>query len=251
MNNELMKRLIDGETMVFGHRGASAYAPENTITAYELAYQQGADGVELDVVLSADKHPMIIHNFSLDMTTNGQGLVTEHTLAELMQLDAGAWKGDQFARLRIPTLSEVFESVGQKLYINVEIKSDFKNIYEDVEEIVATTIREHDMTQRVIVSSFDPAILQRFREVAPEIPIGFLTHPETEKRLGVHLVEADAIHPYHEMINTEYMSKAKQTSQVVNTWTVNDPNRAMVLEDLGVGVIITDCPDLIVDALAK
>jgi glycerophosphoryl diester phosphodiesterase len=120
----ILDEIYQGRTLVFGHRGAKAYAPMNTIPAFELAAQQGADGAELDVHLSRDGNPIILHDFSVDATTDGSGLARTMTLAQLKDLDAGGWFGDAFRGVRIPTLDEVFEAVGSRLYINVEIKSE-------------------------------------------------------------------------------------------------------------------------------
>ncbi|MFZ4814035.1 MAG: glycerophosphodiester phosphodiesterase, partial [Phototrophicaceae bacterium] len=109
--------------LVFGHRGAMAYAPMNTLAAFELAAQQGAHGIELDVWLSADDALVVIHDFEVNHTTNGEGRVGSMSLAEIKALDAGSWFSPEFAGTQIPTLDEVFETVGKKVFVNVEIKS--------------------------------------------------------------------------------------------------------------------------------
>lgn len=241
-----------GQTVVFGHRGAKAYAPMNTIPAFELAYEQGAVGIELDVHRSKDGHPVIVHNFTVDETTDGAGTVTEMTLAELKSLDAGSWFSDEFTGVQIPTLDEVFEAVGQKLLVNVEIKFDDLET-DGVEQVVADSIRRHNMMERVIVSSFNPYTLQRFHEIMPEVMIGFL-YQANMKIDTASVMEGyphDARHPYHEMIDEAYMTWAKENDYYVNTWTVNDPTRATELQNLGVNVIVTDAPDSIMDALSS
>src|SRR5690242_18182539 len=125
-----------GQMLVFGHRGASAYAPMNTLPAFELAALQGADGVELDVHFSKDKQLIVLHDFTVDHTTNGTGFARDMTLAELKTLDAGSKKDPKFAGVQIPTLDEVFAAIGQKLYINVEIKSETAET-DGVEQAVA------------------------------------------------------------------------------------------------------------------
>lgn len=243
--------MYQGRTLVFGHRGASAYAPMNTLAAFELAAQQGAAGVELDVHRSADGYPVIVHDFTVNATTDGSGKVTEMTLAQLKALDAGAWFAPQFTGARVPTLDEVFEAVGQKLYINVEIKALGMRT-DGVEQVVAACIARHAMQQRVIVSSFNPMTLRRFRAIAPDVAVGFLYMPHimfyTSWMLGG--LPHEARHPYHAMVNARTMQRAKENGYRVNTWTVNDPARAVVLRDLGVDCIITDKPDVIRDALA-
>lgn len=233
-------------TLIFGHRGASAYAPQNTIPAFELAVTQGADGIELDVHLSADGVPVVIHDFTVDHTTNGAGAVHEMTLAQLKQLDAGVKFDPKFAGIPIPTLEEVFQAVGQ-LFINIEIKADDSGI----ESAVAALIAKYELTERVAVSSFNPEILRRFSGVMSSVAIGLLYMPEEgfDPRLVLPDLKCEALHPYHEIIDAAYMANAKQQGYTVNTWTVNDPMRAVQLRDLGVNGIITDNPDTIITAL--
>lgn len=238
--------------LVFGHRGAKDYAPMNTLPAFALAAEQGADGIELDVHRTRDGHVVVVHDFTVDATTNGSGRVTEMTLDELKALDAGSWFGDAFRGVTIPTLDEVFEAVGDSLLVNVEIKS--KAVETDgVEQAVADVIARHDMTRRVIVSSFNPLTLNRFRDILPQVPIGFLYQAgmsidteEVMKQLGL---KHEARHPHHSMIDAAYMAWAITEGYRVNAWTVNDAARAVELRELGVDAIITDAPDVILQAV--
>lgn len=224
----------------------------NTLPAFALAAEQGADGIELDVHRTRDGHVVVVHDFTVDATTNGSGRVTEMTLDELKALDAGSWFGDAFRGVTIPTLDEVFEAVGDSLLVNVEIKS--KAVETDgVEQAVADVITRHDMTQRVIVSSFNPLTLNRFRDILPQVPIGFLYQAgmsidteEVMKQLGL---KHEARHPHHSMIDAAYMPWAITEGYRVNAWTVNDAARAVELRELGVDAIITDAPDVILQAV--
>lgn len=237
--------------LVYGHRGASAYAPMNTIPAFELAVEQGADAVELDVHLSKDGELVIVHDFTVNKTTNGTGEVTEMTLAELKALDAGAWFAPEFAGTEIPTLDEVFEAVGKKLFVNVEIKS-LSPTGDGTEEAVAACIERHAMQERVIVSAFNPKVLKRFRPLMPSLPLGYLLSPDTmagSTQVIVSPQSYDASHLYHEMITESRMAWAKEHGHIVNVWTVNDPQRAKQLANLGVHGIMSDYPDLIKQAL--
>jgi glycerophosphoryl diester phosphodiesterase len=239
-----------GQTLVFGHRGAKAYAPMNTIPAFKLAYEQGAVGIELDVHRSKDGYPVIVHDFTIDETTNGEGEVTKKTLAELKTLDAGSWFSDEFVGVRVPTLDEVFEAVGDKLLINVEIKFMGQET-DGVEQVVADCIRQHHMAQRVIVSSFNPYTLKNFHAIMPEVMIGFLYSAgmEIDTESLMENIPHEARHPHESMIDEAYMDWAKSHNYYVNTWTVNDPVRAKELQSLGVNCLITDAPDVILGAL--
>lgn len=232
--------------LVYGHRGVRAYAPMNTIPAFELAVKQGAQGIELDVHRSKDGYPVIVHDFHVDATTNGKGHVPSMTLAELKALDAGSWFGPGFAGVQIPTLDEVFAAVGQQLFVNVEIKAETTET-DGVEQVVADCIKRHAMQDRVIVSSFMPPTLVRFRALMPDVPIGYLT-----VQSGADLptdATYEAYHPYHELVTAEMVEACRQRGARINVWTVNDPAHAVELCKLGVQGIITDNPDTVLAAL--
>jgi glycerophosphoryl diester phosphodiesterase len=248
----VLDAMYQGQTLVFGHRGASAYAPMNTIPAFELAAEQGADGIELDVHRSRDGAVVVIHDFTVENATaaNGSAKITDMTLAQIKELDVGEWFDDRFSGTQVPTLDEIFEAVGSRLYINVEIKSVSLKT-DGVEQAVADIIARHDMKQRVIVSSFNPLALVRFRQIIPDVPLGYLYAPEMPTLPSQMMVSLtyEATHPYHEMIDEEFVTEAKRNNYRVNTWTVNDPARAIQLSDMGVDLIITDKPDVIREAL--
>lgn len=244
----LQSLLEEHGTLVFGHRGASAYAPENTLAAFRLALEQGAHGVEFDVHLTRDGVPVVIHDFSLDKTTTGHGLVASKTYSELEALDAGVHKGPEFAGEPIPTLEEVFRLLAGKIAMNIEVKADA----EGIEDAVAALIDQYGVNDWVIVSSFNPLILQRFAARYPRIPLGFLydeSMPYEQLLQMLSNVKLQARHPHQTMIDAAYMRVAKQFGLQVNTWTVNDPARGLELQELGVDVMITDTPDVMLKAL--
>ena len=250
--SEVITAMYAGEVLVFGHRGARAYAPQNTIPAFELAVEQGAQGIELDVHRSRDGQLVIMHNFDVDETTDGSGRITEKTLAEIKALDAGSKFAPEFAGTPIPTLDEVFEAVGKRLFINVEIKSESAET-DGVEQAVADCIRRHAMVTRVIISSFNPLALSRFRAALPDVPIGFLyseNSPEVVHDL-IKTIPHEAYHPHDNLIDAALMADAQANGRIVNAWTVNDPARAQALVALGVAGIITDAPDVILGAFKR
>lgn len=251
-NNLILQAARDGELLIYGHRGAMAYAPMNTIAAYELAAEQGAQGIELDVHRSKDGYPVIVHDFSVDATTDGTGTVSQMTLAQLKALDAGSWFDESFAGLRIPTLDEVFEAVGQRLLINIEIKSITPET-DGVEQVVADCIARHNMADRVLVSCFNPPALKRFAAIMPQVPIGFLYAnfiPMDTPSL-MKDIPHQAYHPYFQMIDADLVAEAKAANRIVNSWTVNEADEAKRLQSLGVEGIITNNPDTILSALSE
>lgn len=250
--SDVLKQMYGDGFLVFGHRGAQAYAPMNTLVAFELAAAQGAQGIELDVHFSSDGELIVIHDYTVDGTSNGSGEVARMSLDELKSLDAGSYFDPKFSGTRIPTLDEVFEAVGQALTINVEIKVyDLEEAI--IEQAVADCITRNNMQERVIVSSFAPNNLRRFRKIAPHIPLGYLTSPETfagDTQALLSPADYDAEHWHFSMIGTPQMVYARDAGKFVNTWTINDVTRARQLRLLGVQGFITDTPDVILKALS-
>ena len=234
------------ETMVFGHRGASAVAPQNTLAAFHAAVDSGAQGVELDAHLTRDGQLAVIHDFTVEATTNGEGAVADMTLAQLKALDAGGWFSSAFAGERVPTLDEVFAAVGRDLLINVEVKSSAVGI----ENAVIDCIHRHDMESRVLLSSFDVDVLRRLQPLT-DMPLGYLYGFASESQLAEIAGFCAALHPWHDRVDEAYMRQARELGCLVNVWTVNDPGRAKALAALGVNAIITDDPAAILSAIRE
>jgi glycerophosphoryl diester phosphodiesterase len=237
---------------IFAHRGAKAVAPENTLPAFEQALAMGVDGIELDVHLSQDGQLVVIHDFTVDKTTNGHGPVRALTAAQLAQLDAGSHFAPAFAGVGVPTLVEVLDLVGDRCRVNVEIKSDDWAGGGEA-EVLATLIRQRNLYDQVIVSSFNPITLIKLRWTDPKIRQGLLYFqplpPHLRQAWFTPILEPEALHPYHRLIDAELMDWARSKGCAVNTWTVNDPAEAKRLADLGVDAIITDVPDVLMDGL--
>jgi glycerophosphoryl diester phosphodiesterase len=232
----------------FAHRGASYEAPENTLAAFLLAVELGADGIEFDVQLSKDRKVVVIHDFALEATTDGQGLVRDKTLDELKQLDAGSHFDPAFASQRIPTLHEVIDAVGQRLLLNVELKTD--SLRDD--SLAATVVRaieENHLLDRVVVSSFNPLALWRVKRLNPWIPLGLLYAPDSPLLMRRpwmrHLIRPDALHPHYSTADARFVQWAHRRGYRVNVWTTDDPGDLWQLAQCGVDAIITNRPDLL------
>ncbi len=239
---------------IFAHRGASAHAPENTLPAFGLALEQGADGIELDVTLSADGVPVVIHDDTLDRTTTGRGPVAAHTLAQLRSLDAGfpASFGDRFAGTRLPTLDEVLAAYGRQAIFNVELKHD-RSPSRGLAAAAVEVIHAHDLGARVIVSSFQFSNLRRVRALDPALPIGLLYVSALFSQRLVRWLNAD-LHPEAHHPGVYHLSPARlawyhQHGLRVNAWTVNDPEQMRSLAAAGLDGLITDDPALAVRTL--
>lgn len=228
--------------LIIGHRGASAAAPENSLPACALALAEGADGIEFDVQLSADGQPVIIHDDTVDRTTDGSGRVTDLTLAELRALDLGHGT-------TIPTLDELFALLGRQPLYNIELKT--RGVADrGLEAAVAACIRSHDLASRVLVSSFSPFALRRARRDLPaNVPLGLLRDRDVTRR-ACRWLDVRADHPEHTLIDADAMAWAVARGYRVHTWTVDDPAEARRLADLGIHGIISNTPGLIRDALS-
>lgn len=241
-----------GRMLVFGHRGACGYAPMNTIPSFEKALEQGADGTEFDVRLSKDGHVVILHDDTVDATTDGHGVVHEMTLAQIRELDAGGWFAERFRGTRIPTLDEVLETLGRRVVINIEIKAESFDAH-GLEQRVAQAVARHAVEEYVVISSFNPLSLRRFHKIAPHIPIAYLHHPEIPFFLPMLMtgLPHESRNPHYSEVTPGYMQWARKHGYRVNTYTVNDPAVARSMRDLGVDSVITDVPDVIFAALRE
>ncbi|MBC7252060.1 MAG: glycerophosphodiester phosphodiesterase [Anaerolineae bacterium] len=249
MRTEDLDYFYQGRLLNFAHRGASAYAPANTLSAFRLAAELGADGVELDVQLSRDGEVVVIHDFTVDATTNGSGPVAHKTLAELQALDAGSWFDPAFAGEHIPTLQEVMDAVGHRLLLNIEIKLPFTLRNTGLEAEVVRLIEDNNLLSRVIVSSFHPLALRRVKALNRRIPTGLLyAHnlPIYLRRAWfAPLVPHEARHPDFTLVTPAYVRTMKARGYRINVWTVDDPTEMRRLLALGVDAIITNRPDLL------
>ena len=231
---------------IFAHRGASGHAPENTLEAFQLAVQMGADGIELDVHLSSDGELIVIHDETVDRTTNGSGLVSSKTLAQLKELDAS--KGmEGFAGAKIPTLAEVYDLIRPtNLIVNVEIKTD-NIMYADIEKKCLALEAEKGIQGRVIYSSFNHYTLANVLALDPGAQTGLLYvsglyQPWEYAKLN----GAKFIHPHFRNLALPGLVEGCLENGIgINPWTINDENIMKQCLKQNVG-IITDYPDLAV-----
>ena len=240
-------------TRVIAHRGFSGTAPENTLAAVRAAIRIKADMVEIDVTLTTDDHVVVIHDETLDRTTDGTGDVSLFTLAELQRLDAGSWFDSAFARERIPTLDEVLEEVEGRTLLNVEIKSEA--VARGVVSEVASAIRAREMIDQVVVSSFSPAALEEMHEVAPEIRTAVLYNSKIHE--GLHAVEivtelgASVFNIKRQRLTRKMLRRCREHDIPVGIYTVNEPHRMRRLVNRGVDAIFTDHPDRLIEVLNR
>jgi len=241
-------RFYADRVLNLGHRGASHDAPENTLPAFRLAAEMGADGVELDAQLSKDGHVVIIHDFHLDKTTDGQGPVKTKTLSQLKALDAGRHFADEFAGTPMPTLSELFMAMGPVLLYNIELKT-LSWTDQGLEAEVIRLIEDHGLQDWAMVSSFSPFALMRARRINPKIKRGLLWAPDLpfymRSQLFRGVAKPDMFHPHWKATTPALVKQQHSRGVLVNVWTCNDPLEMRRLIKMGVDAIMTDRPDLL------
>lgn len=233
-------------TKYLGHRGYSGNYPENTMLAFQKAMEAGADGIELDVQFSKDGRLVIIHDETLDRTTTGKGWVRDHTLEELKSLDASFKFTGQYGVNQIPTLCEVLDYMKDKDAVtNIELKTGVFE-YEGIEEAVLNCVRKHNLSDKVIISSFNHYSILRMRKLAPELKCGLLTDCWLiNAGKYVHDLDVPCYHPAFRNLTPEITNEIKQYGLEINTWTVNTLEDFKNLESLGVDVAIGNYPELI------
>ncbi|MCS1390730.1 MULTISPECIES: glycerophosphodiester phosphodiesterase [Lysinibacillus] len=236
---------------IFAHRGVSINYPENTMAAFQAAAKLPIAGVELDVHLTADKEVVVIHDETIDRTSNGSGYVKDFTLQQLRTFDFGSWFSREFGDEVIPTLGEVLELfAGTNHRINIELKTDII-AYEGIEALVLKEVAAQQMTERVIISSFNHESLQTVSKIAPyiesaalfaEVLVDFPTY--------IALIPAKALHVSLPTSFRKSVKLALTEGATVRVYTVNEQRDARSLQQLGVQAIFTDDPEKILRALS-
>lgn len=237
--------------IIAAHRGSSGSAPENTLAAFRAAVKAGADMIELDVRLTADRHLVVFHDCRLGRTAEGSGPVWTKTLAEMRTLDAGSWFGHRFRGQKVPTLHEVFRTVPHRVAINIEVKTDGdprRNA--DLEEILLAAIRSELEERRILVSSFNHALLRRLHGRAPELRLGALLMPVRDvarrssalaRRLGVTAFVCS-----RSRLRKRFVRSAHRNHLTVLVYGVNTARHLARARRYGVDGIITDFPEKMV-----
>ena len=249
---------MNSSTKIIAHRGNSSGAPENTLESFRQAITLGAHGVELDVQLSSDGVPVVIHDETLERTTDGTGAVAGHSAAEITALSAGLWFDPPFPAARPPTLDAVLEALSLEalslealsleappragLEIHLELKTDH-HPYPGLAEAVAGVVRRRALADRVMISSFNHHTLLEVRRFAPELPLAALLYGrmiapwEYAVRHGFQ-----GLHPDYRSVDAELARKCRERGLALRAYTVDDAEAAKRLMDFGLDGIMTNLP---------
>lgn len=241
-NGKGMRIMPNQRPLVIAHRGAKGMAPENTLGAFQLGVEQKCDAIELDVHLSSDGEIIVCHDETLDRTTNGEGRIIDKELAEIRTLDAGSWYSEAYRGEKVPTLGEVFDLVPSSIMVNVEVKNSYDG---RMEERLIAFMRERDLFDQVVVSSFDHKYLYRIKVAEPKVKIGLLYQIRLHnaaryaKNFGVDVY---SLHPYFDHLDKDDVEQALQEGLQVYPWTPNEQHELEKVIGYGASGIITDFP---------
>lgn len=229
--------------MIIAHRGASSYAPENTLAAFDLALQMKVSHIELDVHLTGDGHLVVIHDDTVDRTTDGSGAVMDHTLATLRGLDAGAWFGEQFAGQRVPTFEEVLTRYKERVHFHVEIKGRSP----DLVQRTVDSIRAHRMEGQVTLTSFQRVRLEEVRHYAPEWPTSWLVHEVNDEVIAqAHALGLTQLCPRAVAVTPEWVDRLHCEGFVVRAWGVSDEALMQRVVQAGADGMTINFPDKLI-----
>lgn len=233
-----------------GHRGAMGHAPENTLSSFDLARQMGAEFIECDVHLSKDKEVIVMHDERVERTTNGAGLIRDLKLSQIKRLDAGSWFSRKFKDEKVPTLRELLEWTRHKTSLHkyqmgvaIEIKNEPVK-YPEIAEKLVQVLTETGMDSRVVIISFDHAVLKKMKSINPKIATGILfDEPLKDPIQRAFDMDSDALFPRRNLVTKTLVQKAHQKGIAVATWTVNEPKEMQRIIACGIDAIATNFPD--------
>ena len=232
---------------IIGHRGYPAKYPENTLAAFQGAVAAGVKMIELDVMLSRDRRLVVIHDENLERTTNGKGAVADHTLAELKRLDAGSWFDASFAGQQLPELGEVLDLVNGRAYTNIEIKSSAYEPHhppDAVEKQVVELLRQKQMLNTALVSSFNVNILEQVAAMKATPAIAFISEEPAGKNTVEMCTQLNVFswHPDYKIVTPEQVEMMHSRGIKVFPWTVNELEVFNAMRDMKVEGVITNDP---------
>jgi len=232
---------------IIAHRGYRAKYPENTLVAFQAAMNAGAPMIELDVMLSCDRKLIVIHDATLERTTNGSGPVVDYTLEELKQLDAGSWYHSQFAGERLPELEEVFDLVSGKALINIEVKSNAYEPYhpkDAIEQQILELVKRKKAWSWVLISSFDADILQQISSMENSLPIALISKtPATRHTVKLCTrLKVFSWHPNHKIVTRKQVNMMHAAGIKVFPYNVDRLEDYVKMINLKVDGVITSDP---------
>lgn len=234
---------------VIAHRGFSGEAPENTLVALRKAMDLGADMAEIDVGLTLDGHVVLLHDETLDRTTDGKGLLSDATLDQVQRLDAGSWFDTKYTGEPVPTLAEALDLVRGKMLLNVEIKSEAVTDTAEggIAHKVLQLVHERDMLDEIVISSFNPRALTHARHLDADVRTASLYNRDVHKGQGplevMAAVGSNGFNISHRLITRKMVEACHRHDRPVAIYTVNNEKKMRRMIEMGVDALFTDYPD--------
>ncbi len=235
--------------LIIAHRGASGYAPENTLASIELALKQNCKAVEIDVQLTKDNYLVVCHDWKVDRISNGKGEIKDLTLSEIKSLDAGSWFSKKFAGEKIPILEEVLEILPKEVLLNIELKKKTSDT-RDLESKVVAVLKKCHRIETVLISSLNHSTLKEIQRLDKRIETGVAVDGNIIDPLGYLLrcdLRPNSYHPSIDYISSEIVKQFHDRGIKVNCWTVNKKEEGKYLNTIGADGIMTNYPDIFLD----
>ncbi len=224
------------------------------MASFELAALQGTDAIELDAKLTADGRVVVFHDQTLERTTDGTGRLTQKTLAELRTLDAGSHFSSKYRGEKIPLLEEVLESVGRKVFTNVEL-TNYATVRDGLAEHVCELVKKCGLEDRVMFSSFLPSNLKKAAQLLPKVPRGLLAFKSWKgawaRSFGFSFGDYVSLHPYVTDVDAHEVQRVHRLKRRIHVWPVNEPQDFLNLKNWGADGIFTKDPALALRLLGR
>ena len=240
--------------VIFAHRGASSHAPENTLSAFQLAVDQGARAIELDVQLTKDREVVVFHDMDISRTTDGAGKISSLTLAEIKRFNAGISFSPGYQNEKVPSLAETLDSLPQDIFINIELKN-LHTPFDDLPARTASVIRDCKAQSRILISSYNRIALGRFFKEIPTIPLGYLPRSALNARLLSRfpylMQNLQSIHLSFRFLTPELVKIFKMSGKMVFAYTLNHSQDIMRAMTMGIDGFFTDDPGFAIRTLAQ
>ncbi|MDX8360111.1 MULTISPECIES: glycerophosphodiester phosphodiesterase family protein [Bacillaceae] len=234
--------------LFIAHRGASGYAPENTFAAFDKAVALEADYIEIDVQMTRDQELVVIHDITVDRTTNGTGNVKDYSLRSIKQLKAGNWFHADFKKEKVPTLGEVLDQYSDKIGIIIELCNPF--LYPKIEQKLAAELKKRNLEQQnsnIIIQSFYPSTLKKLHKLLPNVKkallLHFLFHDFSKQTLESYRSFIHYMNAYWTILNSSTINHLHYYNFEIFAWTINDMNTMNELAKLKIRGVVTDFPD--------
>ncbi len=243
--------------MVVAHRGFSGKAPENTLAAFTMALEAGVSMIEFDVQISKDNHVVVIHDSTVDRTTNGEGKVSDLTLEKLKELDAGSWFDEKYTDERIPTLEEALELIAPHVWVNIELKSTrvIRNADTQIAEATVDIVRKKDLLDRVLFSSFNHKLMKYLKELEPAAHTGVIFHPVMHfGRIPSALTTpagAEVFVCSKREVTKRRVADAEKHNIIIGVYGVENQKDIERMLSLGIHVLVSDFPDVLIEGVEQ